>query len=215
LTVRGVILAGGGATRFGGRPKGLEKVGGRRILDRIADELVAALGTPPLLVANAADAAAWRPDLEVVADDQPGLGALGGIYTAVAKGPAPVVVVAWDMPFVSAPLIEALARGLGGADACLPSSGGPRGVEPLCAAYGPACRSAIEQSLAEGDLRAIGFHRFLRVSILPITSVSGLVDPALAFFNVNTANDLAEAEASWQARVSSRSSDERTPGRPR
>jgi len=213
--VRGVILAGGGATRFEGRPKGLETVGGRRILDRVADALVEATGAAPLLVANAADAATWRPDLELVGDDQPGLGALGGIYTAVVKGPAPVVVVAWDMPFVPASLLRALAEGLQGADACLPSSGGPRGVEPLCAAYGPACRAAIEQSLAEGDLRAIGFHRFLRVGILPIESVSGLADPALAFFNVNTANDLAEAEASWQARVSSRSSEERTPGRPR
>jgi len=213
--VRGVILAGGGATRFEGRPKGLETVGGRRILDRVADALVEATGVAPLLVANAADAASWRPDLELAGDDQTGLGALGGIYTAVVKGPAPVVVVAWDMPFVPASLLRALAEGLQGADACLPSSGGPRGVEPLCAAYGPACRAAIEQSLAEGDLRAIGFHRFLRVSILPIESVSGLADPALAFFNVNTAHDLAEAEASWQARASSRSSEERTPGRPR
>jgi molybdopterin-guanine dinucleotide biosynthesis protein A len=203
--VRGVILAGGGATRFEGRPKGLELVGGRRILDRVAETLVEALGSPPLLVANAPEAAAWRPDLELVADDRKGLGALGGILTAVVKGPAPVVVVAWDMPFLSAPLLRALAAGLETADACLPSSGGPRGLEPLCAAYGPACRAAIERSLDEGDLRAIGFHRFLRVGILPIESVAGLVDPALAFFNVNTANDLAEAEASWQARASSRS----------
>ena len=203
--MRGVILAGGGATRFEGRPKGLEMVGGRRILDRVVDALFEALGTPPLIVANAPEAIAWRPDLEVVGDERTGFGALGGIYTAVIKGPAPVIVVAWDMPFLAAPLIRALAAGLDDADACLPSSGGPRGVEPLCAAYGPACRTAIEKCLAEGDLRAIGFHRFIRVGILPIESVSGLVDPALAFFNVNTANDLAEAEASWQARASSRS----------
>ncbi len=215
MTVRGVILAGGGATRFDGRPKGLETVGGRRIIDRVADALLEGLGTPPLLVANAPDAGRWRPDLEVVGDDQPGAGALGGIYTAVTRGPAPVVVVAWDMPFVAAALVAALAQGLEHADACLPSSGGPRGMEPLCAAYGPACGAAIERSLAEGDLRAIGFHRFLRVSILPIAAVTGLVDPALAFFNVNTAHDLAEAEASWQAHASSRSSDERTPERPR
>jgi molybdenum cofactor guanylyltransferase len=214
LSVRGVILAGGGATRFEGRPKGLEMVGGRRILDRLVDELTIALGTPPLLVANAADAGAWRPDLELVADDEPGLGALGGILTAVAKGPAPVVVVAWDMPFVSAPLVQALARGLEGVDACLPSSGGAPGGEPLCAAYGPACRPAIERALAEGDRRAIGFHRFIRVGMLPIESVAGLVDPSLAFFNVNTAGDLAEAEVAWQ-RASSPSSGGRTPERPR
>ena len=65
--MRGVILAGGGATRFEGRPKGLEMVGGRRILDRVADVLFEALGTPPLIVANAPEAASWRPDLELAA----------------------------------------------------------------------------------------------------------------------------------------------------
>ncbi len=201
--MRGVILAGGGATRFEGRPKGLELVGGRRILDRVVDTLADALGTPPLLVANAPEAANWRPDLELVGDERPDLGALGGILTAVVRGPAPVVVAAWDMPFLTVPLIRALAAGLDSADACLPGSGGPRGLEPLCAAYGPACRDAIEQSLDAGDLRAIGFHHLIRVGILPIDTVKGLGDPALAFFNVNTANDLAEAEASWQARASS------------
>ena len=52
----GVILAGGGATRYGGRPKGLERVGGRRIIDRVADVLRETTDEL-LLVANAPDAA--------------------------------------------------------------------------------------------------------------------------------------------------------------
>lgn len=213
--MRGAIIAGGAASRFEGRPKGLESVGGRRIVDRLVGEMVDAFGALPLLVANDPRAPAWVPGLEVVPDIRTGLGALGGIYTAVMHAPAPVVVAAWDMPFLTAPLLRALAAGLEDADACVPSSGGPRGVEPLCAAYGPACRLAIEEAIGEDDLRAVGFHRFLRVGILPLESVSGLTDPALAFFNVNTASDLAEAEATWQARDSSRSSDDGTPGRPR
>ena len=59
--VRGAILAGGGATRFGGRPKGLEIVGGERILDRVAEVLASALGMPPILIANAPDAGSWPP----------------------------------------------------------------------------------------------------------------------------------------------------------
>src|SRR5688572_9504106 len=161
--VRGAILAGGGATRFGGKPKGLELVGGERILDRLARTLTQALGPPPLLVANAPDAGTWRPDLRTVGDTRPGLGSLGGIYTAVVESPAPVVCVAWDMPFVSESLIRALAEGLDHHDAVLPESGGRRGVEPLCAGYGPACRAAIADSLTAGDLRAIGFHHRIRV----------------------------------------------------
>ena len=212
--MRGVVLAGGGATRYGGRPKGLEMVGGVRILDRVVDAMTAAFGAPPLLVANAPDAASWRPDLEVVPDVRPGMGALGGLYTAVCAGPAPVVVTAWDMPFVPAGLLVALAAGLTDADACLPESDGRRGLEPLCAAYGPACRGAIERALEDGDLRAIGFHRHIRVGILPLDAVRRFGEPGTLFQNVNSPDELAEAEAAWR-RGSSPSSDERTPERPR
>jgi molybdopterin-guanine dinucleotide biosynthesis protein A len=202
--VHGAILAGGGATRFQGKPKGLEIVGGQRILDRLVREMTSALGEPPLLVANAPDAESWRPDLRTVADVRTGFGALGGIYTAVVEAPAPVVCVAWDMPFVSESLIRALAQGLSQADAVLPQSAGRRGVEPLCASYGPACREAIAASLAENDLRAIGFHHRIRVNILPLDQVRVLADPDLLFFNVNTADDLARAEQLCR-RASSRS----------
>ena len=82
--MRGAILAGGGATRFGGRPKGLEQVGGARILDRLVDAFLAALGELPLLVANDPDAPTWHPGLDVLQDVHPGAGALGGILTAVS-----------------------------------------------------------------------------------------------------------------------------------
>ena len=199
----GAIIAGGGATRFGGKPKGLELVGGKRILDRLVEVMTAALGQPPLLVANAADAGSWRPDLRTVSDARPGLGSLGGIYTAVVESPAPVVCVAWDMPFVSESLIRELAEGLDRHDAMLPESGGRRGVEPLCAAYGPACREAISDSLTAGDLRAIGFHDRIRAGILPLTRVRALGDPDLLFFNVNTAEDLATADRLCRQRASS------------
>lgn len=195
--VRGAILAGGEATRFGGRPKGLETIGGERILDRLVRVLTAALGMPPLLVANAPEAATWRPDLRTVPDLRPGYGSLGGIYTAVVEAPAPTVCVAWDMPFVSEPLIRRLAERLDGYDAVLPESGGRRGIEPLCAAYGPACEGAIIANLDAGDLRAVGFHHRVRVGILPLAEIRTFAAPDLLFFNVNTADDLTRAEALW------------------
>ncbi len=193
--VTGAILGGGGATRFAGRPKGLERVGGVRILDRLVDVFGEALGAAPLLVANAPEAPVWRPDLRVVADVRPGLGSLGGIYTAVVEAPAPVVCVAWDMPFVTPALLQGLAAGLAEWDAFLPESDGRRGVEPLCAAYGPACAAAIVASLEAGDLRAIGFHGAIRAGRLPLDAVRRFGDPARLFFNVNTADDLARADA--------------------
>jgi molybdopterin-guanine dinucleotide biosynthesis protein A len=191
--VRGAILAGGEARRMAGIPKGLLQVGGVRILDRLVAAFVEALGSLPLLVANAPDAGSWRGDLRVVPDRNPGGGTLGGLLTGVLEAPAPVVAVAWDMPFVPARLIEALGDGLGTADVVIPASGGRRGVEPLCAGYGPATGPAMAAALERGDLRAIAFHESVRVRVVPEAELREFGDPVRMFFNVNTPDDLVRA----------------------
>ena len=197
--MRGAVLAGGAARRYGGRPKGLVELGGRRILDRVVDAVGAVTGSP-LLVANAPEGPGWRPDLRTVPDVRRDCGSLGGIYTAVASGTGPVLCVAWDMPFVTADLLRALVEGSAGCDAFLPESDGRRGVEPLCAVYGPACGPAIERQLARDDLRAIGFHADVNVGTLPLERVRVFGDPDVLFFNVNTPADLERAEAVWRQR---------------
>jgi molybdopterin-guanine dinucleotide biosynthesis protein A len=197
------VIAGGAATRYGGSPKGLFEVGGRRILDRAVESLERATGVKPTLIANAPDAGSWRPDLEGVPDVLPGQGALGGILTAVERL-APVLCVAWDMPFVPADLLAALAALLEGADAALPESGSRRGLEPLCAAYGGACGPAIRAALARGDGRAVGFHPEVRVVRLSREAVLQYGEPDVLFFNVNTADDLARAESLCRSLDSSR-----------
>jgi molybdopterin-guanine dinucleotide biosynthesis protein A len=187
------VIAGGQASRYSGAAKGLLEVGGRRILDRVVDSLERATGRLPILVANAPEAARWRPDLAVVPDVLPGQGALGGILTAVETAGS-VLCVAWDMPFVPADLLAALGARLAGADAALPESGSRRGLEPLCAAYGPACGPAIRAAVARGDARAIAFHGDVRVARLPRATVLQYGDPAVLFFNVNTPDDLARAD---------------------
>jgi len=169
------------------------EIHGRRILDRLVDVFLEALGGLPLLVANAAEAPRWRPDLRVVTDRRPGLGTLGGLYTAVLEAPAPVVCVAWDMPFVPAELIRALGKGLAESDVCIPASDGRRGMEPLCAGYGPATAPAMADALDRGDLRAIAFHEAVRVRVLPDPEVRRFGSPDRLFFNVNTADDLVRA----------------------
>jgi len=196
------VLAGGAARRYGGVPKGLLEVGGRRILDRLVDVLQSVTGALPLLVANAPDAPAWRPDLTTMPDVRPGCGSLGGIYTAVTAATGPVLCLAWDMPFVPAALLRALAQAATGGgveyDAFLPESSGRRGLEPLCAVYGPACRPAIAGRLERGDLQAISFHPDVRVGILSLADVKKFGDPDELFFNVNTPDDLARAEELWR-----------------
>jgi molybdenum cofactor guanylyltransferase len=175
-------------------PKGLLEVGGRRILDRVADALAEATGAPPLLVANDPTAPAWRPGLRCVPDVLPGHGSLGGILTAVETAGA-VLCLAWDMPFVTPALLAALAEELAAGDAVLPESDSRRGLEPLCAAYGPACGPAIRGALARGDRRAIGFHDEVRVRRFGRERVLQYGDPGVLFFNVNTPQDLEHAES--------------------
>lgn len=191
--IQGAILAGGRASRMDGLPKGLLEVGGLRILDRLVAAFLEGLGSLPLLVANAPDAGTWHAGLRVVRDRIAGGGTLAGLHTAVLEAPAPVVAVAWDMPFVPAGLIEALARGLASADVVIPASGGRRGVEPLCAGYGPASGPAMAAAIDRGDLRAIAFHEAVRVRVLPEAELRVFGDPATMFFNVNTPDDLVRA----------------------
>src|SRR2546429_6119142 len=132
------------------------ELGGRRMVERVGGVVGAVTGEPPLLVANAPEGPSWRRDLRAVSDVRPGNGSLGGIYTAVVSGAGPVLCVAWDMPFLTIELLRALLEGSTGWDAFLPESDGRRGVEPLCAVYGPACAAAIERQLALGDRRADG-----------------------------------------------------------
>jgi molybdopterin-guanine dinucleotide biosynthesis protein A len=200
--VRGAVLAGGAASRYGGAPKGLLAVGGERILDRVVARVHTVTAAPPLLIANAPGAAAWRPDLKTIPDVRPGLGSLGGIYTAVSAAPEPVLCVAWDMPFVPVGLLQALVDGAvaGNYDAFLPESSGRRGLEPLCAVYGPACGPAIARRLETGDLKAISFHTDVSVGILSLAEVKAFGDPDEMFFNVNTPDDLERAEALWRRR---------------
>ena len=193
----GVILAGGGATRYGGLPKGLERVGGERIIDRVATALRGATDEL-LLIANADGAAAWLPGVRVAADVRPGEGALGGLHAALTHARGDIVLVAWDMPFVSAALLAALrARGArDAADAVLPESDGSRrGVEPLCAWYSSRCLPAITAALDAGDRRVIAFHDAVRTVRFGLDDVRAFGDPARLFVNVNTPAELAWAES--------------------
>ena len=85
--------------------------------------------------------------------------------------------------------------GSGGHDVFAAESGGPRGIEPMCAVYGPACGPAIREAMRRQDLSAVAFHAGLRVGFLSREAVErhGAVDRL--FFNVNEPSDLERAEA--------------------
>src|SRR5262249_9743630 len=144
------ILAGGRARRFGGETKGILRVGGVRIIDRQV-AVLREVADPVFVVAPDPDRFADL-GLEVTPDIIPGCGALGGIYTAIVPSPRDrTVIVACDMPFLSAALLGYMAA-RGDGDLVIPRS--RRGYEPLCAVYASACAGPIRRRIESGQLQA-------------------------------------------------------------
>jgi len=194
VTVTGVILAGGLSTRYAGRPKGLELVHGVRIIDRVRAALEPVVDDL-LLIANDDAAGAWLPGVRWERDILRDVGSVAGIHAALVHAASPVLVVAWDMPFVPTTLLGAL-RDIGrDADAAVPESDSRRGLEPLCAYYTPACVSAIERRIAAGDRRVVAFYDDVNVARLTADRVAKFGDAALLFMNVNTPEERILAEA--------------------
>jgi molybdopterin-guanine dinucleotide biosynthesis protein A len=175
-------------------PKGLERIHGVRIIDRVRAALEPAVDDL-LLIANDDGAADWLPGVRCASDVLRHVGSVAGIHAALVHAATPVLVVAWDMPFVPTGLLRALRDAGQNADVAVPESDSRRGLEPLCAYYGPACVSAIERRIAADDRRVIGFYDDVRVARVPVAEVMRFGDPARLFMNVNTPEERILAEA--------------------
>ena len=151
------ILAGGRARRFGGRDKSRLVVQGHPIINRQLDVLQP-LTSQIFIVAADRDRFADL-GLTVVPDRIAGLGALGGIYTAVEASPAArVLTVACDLPFLDSRVLARLVELADGRDGAWVRSA--RGPEPLIACYQRHARTAIKAQIDAGDLKASHLNRF-------------------------------------------------------
>ncbi len=195
------ILVGGRAIRFGGQDKSALVVEGRTIFDRqlselsqIADEILLVGGTrPPGLPAP-------RAGVTLIADLMPGCGPLGGLHAALtaARG-EPVIVVACDMPYLSAPFLAYLVdragerRGPGEPLAVVPQT--ERGYHPMCAAYTRAVIEPIERRLAAGRLTMMDLLADLRLRVATARDIARFGDPHRLLANVNTPAEHESLEA--------------------
>jgi molybdopterin-guanine dinucleotide biosynthesis protein A len=184
------ILAGGQARRFNGRDKSALIVGGRSILDRQLAE-VAQVTDDILLVGGHATAA---PDVRVVTDRVPHSGPLGGLDAALAAARDDrLVLLACDMPFVTAALLKYLLAAADTADVVVPRT--EHGYHPLCAAYTRACQPAVARRLSERRLAMTALFEELRVRIVEGRELDRFGDPEQVLANVNTPAALGELEA--------------------
>jgi molybdopterin-guanine dinucleotide biosynthesis protein A len=106
VTWAAVILTGGTASRLGGLDKGALELAGRSLLDRA---LAAVADADEVVVVG--PASGLPPEVRVTREDPPGGGPLAGVATGVAAlGSIPdrVVVLAVDMPQVTAATVARL-----------------------------------------------------------------------------------------------------------
>ena len=153
-----------------------------------------------LVVANDPDAPAWFPGHRIVPDDVPGRGPLQGIATALAAAEgAAVLVVAWDMPFVTAELLRELRRrGGAGASAVVPVHGDDRRMEPLCAWYSPAALLPCRALLDAGERRAGALLDALPHAVrLDDAELARFGVPGRVFTSVDTADQLMELDGTF------------------
>lgn len=195
------IQAGGASSRMG-EDKALKPFLGRPLIQRVierlsplADEIIVTTNRPADYAFLGASTGSAQ-SLRLVSDLIPGRGALGGLYTAIASATHPLVaVVACDMPFASSRLIEAMTGLLvrEEADVVIPKSA--EGYEPFHAVYRrETCLSAIESALRADQWKVIAWFPAVRVRELAVDELSSYTPDGLAFWNVNTPQEFAEAE---------------------
>jgi molybdopterin-guanine dinucleotide biosynthesis protein A len=141
------ILAGGQSSRMG-RDKAMLEIGGKSLIERAAS-LCAPLVTSVTLVADPQRFA--RFGLPTLPDRWPGAGPLGAIATALAAAHQPwCLVLACDMPNVSAPWLEWLLFRATKSSADVIIADNVKGVEPLCAVYRATCAPSLAAALDSG-----------------------------------------------------------------
>jgi molybdopterin-guanine dinucleotide biosynthesis protein A len=192
----GLVLAGGLARRMGGGDKARIKIGDATILERVLARLAPQCARI-ILNANGDPARFADTGLPVVADSVPDFagplaGILAGLDWAAAHAPdtTEIVSVPGDCPFLPRDLVARLeeARARSGQTLACARSGKWR--HPVVALWPVALREDLRRALVEEDLHKIEIWT-ARHGVAIADWPAQPVDP---FFNVNTPDDVREAE---------------------
>lgn len=184
------ILAGGAGRRIGGdKPRRL--LGGARLLDHALTR-VHGMATPFILVARTPEQVEGFAGTVVL--DAPGIeGPLAGLLSALAwaadTGVDRVLTLPCDMPFLPFDLHHRLERALTpNLGVAVAASDGR--LHPVCALWRTAAVPTLVRRAGEGRLSLRGLSEAVGCAV-----VDWPVDGGDPFININTAQDLAAAEA--------------------
>jgi molybdopterin-guanine dinucleotide biosynthesis protein A len=199
--VGGYILVGGGSTRFG-RDKALVEFSGRPMLTRMIELMQSAVGKVKLV---ALPGKYEGYGVEIVADQWPGEGPLGGIITALedaAKSSRKVewnLIVSCDMPFLTNEWLKFMcgraAESL--AQVVLPHSAS--GPEPLCACYRTDAAGALRAAFESGVRKVTEGLKHVTTEVLDEKDWKRFDSAGRLFWNMNTLADYQEARRVLEA----------------
>lgn len=177
-----------------GEDKALKLFLGRPLIQRVMDRLQP-IADELIVTTNRPDEYTFLK-LRLIPDLQPGRGALGGLYTAIASAAHPVVaIVACDMPFASAKLIQMSVEIMEGENVDVVIAKNDEGYEPLHAVYRrETCLPAIESAINADQWRVVSWLPQVNLRVLTSEEIQSADPAGLAFWNVNTPEEFARAE---------------------
>ncbi len=193
----GVMLAGGRASRMGGRDKAFAAVGGEPIAVRTV-RLFNEIFAQVVIVTQRPERFAGL-DAEIVGDRVPGCGPLGGLHAGLLAARHPhVFLAACDMPGLDATVIRFLLARTGSADAVVPCW--ENDIEPLHAVYAVRCLPVVEECLRGSRHAMRELLPLLRVDYVTEVELRALGRSALSLTNVNTPEELAAVGGRFEDR---------------
>jgi len=186
-SVEGFILAGGASSRMG-TDKARLLIGDESFVQRIGRQLSKV--TPKVSVVGKMDPTGLT--FPVVQDVHEDWGALGGLHAALAACEAQwALVVACDLPYVTAALFNRLLLLAMGFDAVAPVQKDGR-RQPLCAVYRvAACLPRAEALIKTGERKPVALLQSVTTRWLEFSEVEDLTGANRFFDNINTPQDYA------------------------
>ncbi len=191
MKTTGIILAGGKNKRFGSEKAFIQLKPGLSLIQntlnlfrKIFSEIIIVTNNPSLY---------QRFETRAVEDLFKDKGPLGGVFSGLCFSKSELnFVIACDMPFPNADLIEYILRQPEKYDLVLPEVDGK--VDPLFARYSKPTLPVIFSHLSSGDLKVQSILAELKVLKITPEKIKQFDPEHLSFFNINTQEDLKKTK---------------------
>jgi len=185
--ITAVVLAGGQSRRMG-EDKAALPLAGRPLIEHVTEAAARAFET--VMVAGPESVATG---LKTVPDTCQRIGPLAGVLAGFQADAAEwVFALPCDSPFIPEAFMRGMAELTDGHDVIVPRNG--EFLEPLHAIYSRRCVPPIEDLIASGERKIIKLYDLVSILEVRADLLSKWDPQALAFFNLNTPEDLEKAE---------------------